>query len=183
MSNKENILVIDVEMTCEEHKTDGFESEIIQIGLVELNHRGEIVRESMRFVRPQHSEVTPFCTKLTGITPKQVKSANYLDSVLNSLVKFGIKNKRLAFWGFDNLQFSQECSRKNIDFKLSSNIMNLSLLHSLLRGTDSKVKLNDALRHWGIEPEGDAHDALVDARNTARLLQAIMNSSPVRLNG
>lgn len=180
MSNKDNILVIDIEMTCEQEKIPNYEPEIIQIGIVELNYRGEFIKEHMRYVKPTVNPISEFCTKLTGITPKQVKSAPNLRETLNSLVKIGIKNKRLVFWGHDDIQFAEECNRKGIDFKLSSNTMNLSLFHSVMCGIDSKVKLNNALRDWGIEPEGDAHDALVDARNTARLLQVMMNQSPVR---
>lgn len=174
MSNKDNYLVIDLEMTCEETTPKGYVPEIIQIGIVELNAQGSLVSEKMLFVKPTINQVSAFCTKLTGVTPKQVKSASPLVMVMNTLVKYGIKNKKLVFWGGDNLQFQNECELKGIDVPISTSIINLSLVHSALMGTNQKIKLNDALKQWGITPEGKAHDALVDAKNTAKLFTKLI---------
>src|SRR5690606_36827435 len=78
MANRtHSLLVIDLEATCwQGDPPPGMQSEVIEVGIAELDTRAlEITRAEAIFVRPQHSEVSPFCTRLTSIAPEHVADA------------------------------------------------------------------------------------------------------------
>lgn len=168
---KNKALVIDLELTCWNEPTDQ-NPEIIQIGVVEVDMiNRSISRKKMMYVKPETSEVSKFCTELTGITKKQVYkqglSYDKAIEVLNS--KFGFKNKTVFAWGRDNQAFKEGIN----------NYINFSALYSMIKMTEKKFNLEEALREENIPFEGKAHDALVDAENTAILLLHVMN----KING
>jgi inhibitor of KinA sporulation pathway (predicted exonuclease) len=159
---KNKVLVVDVEMTCWDEPTDKV-SEIIQIGVVEVDMVTlEITRRSMMYVTPVLNDLSDYCMNLTGITKRQVyKQGRPYADVINSLVKrFGLKNKMVFGWGRDDLAFGDDVDQ----------YINLSALYTMLLQTDTKYNLEEALKIEDIEFEGNAHDALVDAENTAKLL-------------
>jgi inhibitor of KinA sporulation pathway (predicted exonuclease) len=66
----DHVLVIDVESTCwDGPPPEGQRGEIIEIGVCALDV-GSLERQERRsvLVRPENSEVSPFCTELTTIT-------------------------------------------------------------------------------------------------------------------
>jgi len=70
------VLIIDFELTCSEDNSITKENaEIIQIGLVEVMISDMSIRRTfMKYVNPENTDITEFCTNLTGITKKQVKN-------------------------------------------------------------------------------------------------------------
>ncbi len=71
----EHLLVIDVESTCwESAPPDDQEPEIIEVGVCVLDVRsGErLTRESI-LVRPERSAISPFCARLTTLTPDKLE--------------------------------------------------------------------------------------------------------------
>ncbi|MBE3097623.1 MAG: exonuclease domain-containing protein [Planctomycetes bacterium] len=68
------IVIVDIEATCwEDDPPPGQESEIIEIGVCFLDiQSGERMGRESLLVRPEHSEVSPFCTQVTSITPQRV---------------------------------------------------------------------------------------------------------------
>ena len=70
----DQVIVVDVEATCwESGPPPGQESEIIEIGVCVLDlQTGQRVTQASILVRPERSEVSPFCTQLTSLTPRQV---------------------------------------------------------------------------------------------------------------
>ena len=162
-------LVLDLELTCWDTPTDNI-PEIIQIGIVEVDLiKRTISRKKMMYVIPVKTEVSDFCTSLTGITKKQVyKQGLSYEKALEILnEKFGFKNKTVFGWGHDDKAFKDGIN----------NYINLSALYSMMKMTDKKYGLEMALKEEGIAFEGNAHDALVDAENTAVLLLKILNST------
>lgn len=156
------ILVIDVEMTCWDEPTDQT-SEIIQIGVVEVDIvRLLLTRKRMMYVKPEHSDVSAYCTQLTGITKRQAfKQGLPYDKAIDILHnKFGFKNKTVFGWGNDNKAFKDGIN----------NYVNLSALYSMMSGTVEKFNLEAVMKYENIEFVGKAHDALIDAENTAVLL-------------
>lgn len=161
------VLIIDLELTCWNVPCKDI-PEIIQIGLVEVDTiKREISRKKEMFVIPEKTEVSQFCTDLTGITKKQVyKQGLTYDKAIEILeTKFGFKNKLVIGWGRDDTAF-----KNGVD-----QYMNLSHLYSMINLTDQKFKLEDAIKNEGLEFEGVAHNALVDAENTAKLFIHLMN--------
>jgi len=160
-----NVLIVDLELTCWEEKTD-FVPEIIQVGLVEVNIVDrKITREYEIFVKPRETEISEFCTKLTGITKKQVYKQGFEFEKAMALLqkKFGFRNKLVIGWGRDDIALTGQIDE----------YMNLSYLFGIKHKTNKKFKLEEALKIEGIEFEGKAHNALVDARNTAKLFLKI----------
>ena len=164
------VLIIDLELTCWNEPTEQI-PEIIQIGLIEVDTiKREISRKKEMYVLPEKTEISEFCTELTGITKKQVyKQGLSYDKAIEILeTKFGFKNKLVIGWGRDDKAF-----RSGID-----QYMNLSHLYSMINLTDEKFNLKKALEREGLSFEGEAHNALVDAENTAKLFIHLMNRIP-----
>lgn len=167
--NMKKILAIDLEMTCWNEPTDN-KSEIIQIGVVEIDIiKREISRKKMMYVKPEESEISDFCTELTGITKKQVykQGLSYEKAIEVLNTKFGFKNKVIYAWGRDDKIF-----RDGIE-----QYVNFGALYSLLKGTDKKYNLEEALKEENISFNGNAHDALVDAENMASLILHVVHKT------
>lgn len=80
MKTTDKIIIIDLEATCWQGTVPkGQENEIIEIGLAVLDSTtGEISKNQGILIRPQRSEVSPFCTELTTITAKLLESEGIL---------------------------------------------------------------------------------------------------------
>lgn len=165
------VICFDMEMCCwDDHRQTG---EIISIGLCELNLvSGEVSRDAHYFVKPRTDEVSPFCTGLTGITQRMVdKQGRPLKAVLDTIAKnYGSKRPYVA-WGADAEYLANQCSALEITSPLVSTI-DLGLIYKIKRRSDRSVSLKAALGHAGLEFQGTAHNALVDAVNLARLIVA-----------
>lgn len=100
--NFNRIVCFDLEMCCWNDGRESRTGEIIEIGVAELDlTNGEIVRRAQHFVKPDHDEVSPFCTELTGIKPEVIeKNGKPLGHILKSVEqKFGGRHKIYAAWG------------------------------------------------------------------------------------
>ena len=164
------VLIIDLELTCWNEPTEQ-EPEIIQIGLVEVDTiTREIKRKREMFVIPEKTEISEFCTELTGITKKQVykQGLSYEKAIEILEKKYGFKNKLIIGWGRDDKAFKDGVDQ----------YMNLSHLYSMINLTDEKFNLEKALEREGLSFKGDAHNALVDAENTAKLFIHLLNRIP-----
>src|SRR5919198_6551560 len=87
MAKYNRMLFVDVELTCWEGQPPaGEQCELIALGIVDLRTDDlAIRREKLFLVRPQVSVISPFCTTLTGITPKQAEVAPPLHEVARSI--------------------------------------------------------------------------------------------------
>lgn len=173
--NKKEFLVVDLEMTCEEHREKGYQPEIIEIGLVRVSYQGEILGKEQYYIKPKHNKISDYCTKLTGITPQLIKEKGIpLAEAFNKMKKLGSRNKVLVAWGEDWLQFEMESEWKNLELPISQSRLNLSLVNSIFSKTSDKIALEDAFIQWGVVPEGKMHSGVDDALNTAKVLQKMI---------
>ena len=79
MTRYNRMLFVDVEMTCwEGEPPPGERAELIAIGIVDLR-TGDLAirREKLFLVCPQASTISPFCSTLTGITPRDAAANKY----------------------------------------------------------------------------------------------------------
>jgi len=166
-------LYIDLELSCWlGHPPDGLDNNIIQIGLVEADLITlSISRRKAYYIKPAQFEISKYCTELTGITHQHIiKYGRPLTEVMTSIQnEYGPKNKMCFAWGNDNNSIQNECLQNNIANPFGRTIIDLG---TLFRGTflmKNRMKLKDALTFLGLPFEGTAHDALVDAENTAKL--------------
>lgn len=170
MSKYNRILCIDVEMTCwEGDPPAGEASEMIALGIVDLKTDDLKIRRAQQFlIRPQFSTISPFCSTLTGITPKEADAAPLLPEVLRSVRKnFGQSD--WCAWGRDDELIRDSCARAGAEFPFPGLFHDLSAQVRLLLGLTYRPGLDEALARFNLDFEGLAHDALVDARNLARL--------------
>jgi len=153
---------------------------IIQIGAVIFNkNTGEIVD---RFSKVIHTSerITPYIEELTGISQEQVDNGVDLKKAYIELCAFKKKHKthkQTVTWGTGDVKALKEQVTKvyansgeelvwefglrDYDVKTIFQAMRLS------KGERTKAGLGTAMEILGLKFEGRAHDALVDAENTA----------------
>ncbi|EDO36954.1 predicted protein, partial [Nematostella vectensis] len=192
------LVVIDFESTCWKEKRRNSAPEIIEFPAVVVStSTGEIVSEFRQFVSPtEHSRLSEFCTKLTGITQDQVDAGIPIGACL---VLFSRWLKELQ--QLKGIRFMSDITRPNgrpidqakwamsvtwSDWDIGICLKNECLrkrhlvppeLRSWidLKATYKKFYsrkpdgLAGALKDLGIRFDGREHSGLDDARNTAAL--------------
>lgn len=169
------VLVVDSEHSCfEDHKFPiGQQSDIIQIGWCWLLLPSlEITKPQFLYVKPTRSQISEYCTELTGILPKQVNSAPPLAHVCQTLInKHGTKARPWFTWGFDMPGLKQECDELGATFPFSESYANAQDLASIFLGMPLRMGLDAALRLMDMSFEGRHHQAPDDAYNLARIIR------------
>jgi inhibitor of KinA sporulation pathway (predicted exonuclease) len=174
MGKYNRMLFVDVELTCWEGRPpEGESPELIAFGIVDLKTDGlEIRREKMFLVRPQVSVISPFCSTLTGITPKEADAAPPLLDVVRTIRKtFGQSD--WCAWGRDDQSIRESCERAGSELPFLGCFHDLSAQVRSLLGLTYRLGLDEALERFDLDWEGPPHDALADARNLARLFMAL----------
>ncbi len=173
-------LIVDLEATCsDDGSVPRQEMEIIEIGAVMLNARSlEIDDEFQTFVRPvRHPRLTDFCTRLTTITQEQVEAAPEFIDALMHFTKWTRRHESALFcsWGnYDKNQLQQDCALHRIDYPFSEGHLDLKQAYSDAVGKSKRFAMNAAMKQLGIEPQGTLHRGIDDARNTARIVRAVL---------
>lgn len=176
----DKIIIVDLETTCEDHNIDPhFRNEIIEIGIALLDpYSFEISKEPSIFVKPPNTEVTSFCTKLTGITPEQVtleKGAVVLATACITLkANYHSRERTWGSWGaFDRKQFERQT--KNSDtYPFGPSHINIKNLFSLMFNIEKELSLPKAMEWAQLPFDGRNHSGQDDAYNTAKLMRKIL---------
>ena len=103
-----HFIIYDLEATCWRSPKPK-QVEVIEIGAVKVNEHLEIIDEFCAFVKPTlHPKISPFCTKLTSITQRDVDPAGHFDEVVLDFEEWINPNEVRAVlmsWGeFDKRQ-------------------------------------------------------------------------------
>jgi len=180
---KYDLIVLDLEMNQPTRS-------IIEIGAVKLLRDGTISKDHFSsVVNPK--EGLGLCTakgrgrititELTGITQQEVDSAQMLGNVVERFHKWATQdspNIILAGWGGDPQWLLSEVVSKELSYpfrRKSLDVRSMVVFYSsLIRRKYDSDGLEALMRAWKLEPEGNAHRALPDALNTARLLQKVI---------
>lgn len=169
------ILVIDLENTCEEGRPEDFPSDVIEIGAVWVTPQSEVV-DCFEAVLQTETPITEFCTRLTGITQKDVDGGLTFAAAMQALAEFAAKypSTLWASWGVgDPRSFEIDCAKNSVENPLKNwTHRNLKIEFSLANGSKRRG-LAEALEIAGIEREGVPHRALPDAINTVKLMPYI----------
>lgn len=181
---KNNYVVYDLEMCMvlgKERKESGLCHEIIEIGAVLLNEFYEPVDSFMTYVSPVKGRLTSKIKKLTGITKDKLKGAPEIMEALDKFKAWLPENTTLISWSEnDAFQIKKELSCKDIDCSDMESLLHKSLDCQLIFAdkvnSDKCYSLADALIIANVDYCDGAHDALVDAKNTAYLFKKLMNS-------
>ncbi|MDJ0556827.1 MAG: 3'-5' exonuclease [Microcoleaceae cyanobacterium MO_207.B10] len=179
----DNIIFIDIEATCwEKHPPPNQESEIIEIGvcLVDVALAKPITKESI-LVKPERSQVSEFCTKLTTLTQSQVDGGIAFDEACLKLRKNYDSLERVwASWGeYDKNMFEKQCKARGVKYPFGMRHINVKNLFALVKNLPKEVGMANALQLLDIPLEGTHHRGADDAWNIGKisaqlLLQARM---------
>lgn len=175
------ILVIDLESTCwEGSPPEGEVPDITEIGVAVLDVRTlEIARSESILVRPTRSEVSEFCTKLTGHTTEELhEHGRSLPEAFERLVDgFKSRARPWASWGAYDRKMIEKTAA---DFKLTSPVtrqhINVKTLFALVHGL-AEVPMDVALNWLRWPLEGRHHNGRDDAVNIARMLSKMLGDA------
>ena len=166
------VLVVDVEATTGADRPRGALRDVIQVGACVLQmDGGAIVDAQSILVQPSCSEVTAFCTRLTGITPEQAaEGVAFVDACAWLQNAFNSSDLVWASFGdFDREQFATQCAREGVAYPFGRGHLNIKTIVALRYGWHRGKGLTRALSTLGIRHTGRHHDAKDDAVNAARL--------------
>jgi len=174
----DQIIVVDLECTCwESEPPPGQIGEIIEIGvcLLDSNSLLRSARQSI-LVRPERSQVSPFCTKLTTLTQAQVDTGIPFEQACQELRKtYRTSDRTWASYGdFDRRQFERQCQETGVRYPFGKTHLNVKNLLSLALNEPYEVGLDRALDLTGLPLEGTHHRGVDDAWNIAQLLAVLL---------
>lgn len=159
--------------------------EIIQIGAIKLDENFNTIASFNRYVKPTiYSKVSPFITKLTGITTEQVMNEKEFPEVYEDFLQF-IEDKESIFctWGMSDMkELFKNLGYHKLDNKsLSRSYINLQPYVSKFLGLPSKklLSLQNAVKALNIEISYEFHSAIHDAYYTAEIFKKIYDPSIV----
>ncbi|MBR5479796.1 MAG: exonuclease domain-containing protein [Clostridia bacterium] len=171
-------VIVDLEM-CNVPKRNRSETyhlknELIQIGAVVVDESLEITDEFMTFVAPEFGVVDAFIEKLTGISKKDVDGAPCIKEALEMFLSWLPDDAVLVSWSdSDEAQIRKETEAKGIAIENLYHYLETWLdcqkTFSEKMDAQKNYRLSEALIIADIDYDEGAHDALVDAKNTARL--------------
>lgn len=168
--------VVDVEATCwEGDPPAGQRNEIIEIGIVALD-LDTLERTDKRsiMVRPEHSEVSEFCTRLTGITAEEAASGVTFREACDLLrSEYHTNFLPWASWGdYDRKQFQSQAVG-GIRYPFSSRHTNAKQVYAEAYKL-KRAGMVRALRNANLPLEGSHHRGADDAWNIAALISKMM---------
>ncbi len=175
----EQNVVIDLEFTSvpARLRTLGLAHEIIELGAVKLDARGQEIGRFSRLVKPyETNRVSRTVGGLTGIGAADLVQAKRLEVVLAEFVKWiGGERTRIVTWSnSDLLRIRTECCAKGIDMDcLPGRWMDIQRLYPRLIGIRGRqVNLVEAADWCGISSDSlHTHRALDDALITAEVFR------------
>ena len=176
----DRVLVVDVESTCwDGPPPEGQRGEIIEIGVCTLDV-GSLERGDRRsiLVRPEHSEVSPFCTELTTLTAEDVASGTSFATACATLRKELRAEQRVwaSYGDYDRRQFQRQCTEAGVRYPFGIRHLNVKTMFALTRGLPEEPGMDEALHLAGLPLEGTHHRGVDDAWNIAALLARMLRA-------
>ncbi|MGD1841585.1 MAG: exonuclease domain-containing protein [Thermonemataceae bacterium] len=169
----DQVLVIDVEATCWEDKPpEGQQSEIIEIGVaIVATKEKSLVHKEGIIIKPEYSEVSPFCTSLTTLTPEMVASGVSFKDACKRLRKEFMSQQCtwVSYGDYDRRQFERDCREKKVGYPFGTTHLNVKNLLALMYGWEREVGMATALEQLQLPLEGTHHRGIDDAWNIAKL--------------
>ncbi len=180
------IFILDFEANCSETETLK-PQEIIEFPVIALDTWTNTVDEKNIFhyyVKPTHTKITTFCTKLTGITEEKVlKEGIELEKVLAKFDEFLQERPEIAkdfcFATCGNWDLNT-CLKNEANFKKINlptyfkKFINIKDVYGLFFGKNGKFGMVEMLNHLKIPLEGRHHSGIDDSRNLTKVIQAIL---------
>lgn len=184
-------VIVDLEM-CNVSKNINrdvynWRSELIQIGAVLIDESLEIVDEFMSYVSPKYGAVDSYIQRLTGISREDVQGAPNIKEALENFVNWLPNDAVLVSWSVnDEVQIRRELSAKGIIIEgleqYLDNWLDCQKTFGERMDAQKNYRLSEALIIANIDYDENIHDALVDAKNTARLFIKMEREPELILN-
>ena len=178
-------IVVDLEMNnirCRSEARKICTNEIIEIGASMLDENLWEIGKFQLYVKPEYNDViVPKISRLTGITNEMVANAPTFSVAFRQFTNWCLSIKDdVMIYAWSNTDYSQVMKEIQLKkYKLSEEEHDL-LDHGwtdfqnefdIHLGFERQISLKLALDMAGIDFNGRQHDALDDARNTAKLLR------------
>ena len=175
----EKVIVMDLEATCWEDEKPPLDEiqEVIEVGFCLLDPAtGEITDKRSILVKPRHSRIGEFCTKLTSIKETDVADAPYFDRACSILKSDYLSLTRpwASYGEFDRKLLASQCQRLGIPYPMSDVHFNIKGLTALFTKTRRAPGMGVMLERFGLKFEGRPHRGVDDAFNAARLLHKMI---------
>lgn len=176
-------VVIDLEM-CKVPKRNRRsyrrKNEIIEIGASLLDDDFQIISEFKSFVCPKYGEIDTYIENLTGIKTSVVADAPFFEDAVAAFLEWLPENAVMTAWSDNDAhQLKVEAAAKGISNerldRLIEEYVDCQAIFSEKMENVRAYSLSDALNIAGIDYSDGAHDALVDAHNTALLFKKLMS--------
>ncbi len=184
-------IVLDLEMcrvAGKKAKEIGLKNEIIQIGAVMLDKDYNIVDGFDTFVRPEYGRVDRIIQNLTGISQRKVEYAPTLDEAMRTFrLWLPEEDYIIVSWSMsDRWQLAKELGAKRIhmDWILEAyaDWYDCQKLFGKRLGSRRQFRLLDALVASDIISDGEEHNGMVDAYNTALLYAKLSTDLDYNMN-
>lgn len=184
-------VVVDLEMCKVPHekrsKVYRWANETIQIGAVLLDEQYKVIDEFNMYVKPEFGKLDWYITKLTGITLKDLIDAVTMREAITAFINWIPGDAMVVSWSDNDLkQVQNETIAKSIADERLDEIFStwIDCQKMFSEKLDEKriFRLSEALIAADILPEGQEHDGLVDALNTAKLFAKMMLEPELKLN-
>lgn len=184
-------VIIDLEMCYVQHTPENAvfrnRNELIQIGAVLLDEEYEVSDTFMTLVAPQYGAIDDFIEKLTGISPAAAAKAPCTADALTAFAEWLPDDAVIVSWSdTDKYQIMHELEFKQIQLPRMEGYLetwvDCQQTFSEKMDTAKIYKLSEALVIADIDSVDGEHDALVDARNTAKLFAKMQREPVLKLN-
>ncbi len=175
--NCDRIVVFDLEATCWEGKEFAYKyREVIALGACILDVKSlEISGKFNKICKPVKTEISEYCTSITGITQEQANNGEDFEEMCKLVTRqYDSKNLPCAAWGIDGEKLYSECRQKDCKYPFSNQYLNISLLYSITMGKPHNNGLERSLAELGLKFVGEKHNPYWDAYNAAIILKHIV---------
>lgn len=182
-------LVLDFEATCD-NQVKLRPQEIIEFPVLKVNAKTMQIEATFHsYIQPDvHTNLTPFCTELTGITQAMVDGRPSLKSTLkifhqwmsdNGLLDHSINSCFVTCGDWDlKTMLPEQCRYLNLPvphyFKRWVNIKRIFEAATGRRASG----MPQMLKNLGLELEGRHHSGIDDSKNIARILARLAEKVP-----
>ena len=157
--------------------------EIIEFGAVMLDDTYQKISSFQTYVKPQYAgEIRKNITKLTGITSEMVANAPVFEEAMKQFTNWCYQFEgpcQVHAWSENDLrQILCEVELKNYEMNEKEKMLidgwgNFQVEYIEKLGLERIISLEKALDYAGIDFQGQQHDALYDAQNTAELFHIV----------
>lgn len=173
----DHIIVVDLESTCWESKSDQpfrEESEIIEIGICLLSVKSlQTTQKAQYLITPTRSKVSEFCSDLTGLTQAKLDNEGMSFEAACGKIQDRFKTKKrvwASYGEYDRKMFMNQCEKMDIEYPFNHRHINVKTYFPIVFGLGKEMGMDKALQAARLPLEGVHHCGADDAWNTSRLL-------------